>query len=93
MVNMGNMVKRKDAWQMKEYKPWFTVEIAISKTVHFSNKEWLEMNKSDTVSIVGRALASVGVLYFLPEIARATHHGILTLVFGVIAFVCIWAGA
>lgn len=41
---------------------------------------------------IAKGLATGAIVYFMPQIAEATHHGILTLVFGALAILFIWAG-
>lgn len=40
---------------------------------------------------IAKGLATVAIVYYMPEIAKATHHGILTLIFGVVAILIVWA--
>jgi len=41
---------------------------------------------------IAKGLATLAIVYFMPQIAEATHHGFLTLVFGVLAILFVWAG-
>ena len=52
-------------------------------------------DKRDAIKSVAKytakGVASGFLLYFMPDIARASGHGGMTLVFGVVAIFMIWA--
>jgi hypothetical protein len=54
----------------------------------------IKMSISEKLSVLKyafKAVATGAVVYFMPEIARATNHGWSTLIFGGFALLFIWA--
>jgi len=47
--------------------------------------------KWQAVKYLAKGFATGAIVYYMPQIAESTHHGILTLVFGVLAILFVWA--
>ena len=46
----------------------------------------------NAVKYLAKGLATGAIVYFMPQIAQATGHGILTLIFGVLTILLVWDG-
>lgn len=66
------------------------LQSSINTKSSLVNQEMIKMDKWEGFSCLGRAMATIGVVYFMPEIAKATGHGFLTLLFGGLAIFIIW---